>query len=42
MDIAILLKTPAKAFNKNERYVEREMQGTALDDELTRTFKTKG
>jgi lipopolysaccharide/colanic/teichoic acid biosynthesis glycosyltransferase len=37
MDLYILFKTPFKAINKNERYIERELQGKLLDDESTRT-----
>jgi lipopolysaccharide/colanic/teichoic acid biosynthesis glycosyltransferase len=37
LDIMILLKTPLKAVNKNERFVAKELQGTRLDDEMTRS-----
>ncbi len=36
-DISILLKTPLKAINRNERYVSEEFSGNRLDDETTRT-----
>ncbi len=35
LDVIILLKTPFKAVNKNERYVAKEMQGEELSDETT-------
>ena len=38
MDIYILLKTPMKAVNKNEKYVEAPVEGDLLDDETTRDF----
>ena len=38
LDIAILLKTPMKAVNKNEKYVEAAVEGDLLDDETTRDF----
>ncbi len=38
MDIYILLKTPLKAVNKNEKYVEASVEGDLLDDETTRDF----
>jgi lipopolysaccharide/colanic/teichoic acid biosynthesis glycosyltransferase len=37
-DIYILLKTPMKAVNKNEKYVEVPVEGDLLDDETTRDF----
>ena len=36
-DLSILLKTPLKAINRNERYVSEEFSGNRLDDETTRT-----
>ncbi len=38
MDIYILFKTPMKAVNKNEKYVEAPVEGDLLDDETTRDF----
>ena len=38
LDIYILLKTPMKAVNKNEKYVEAPVEGELLDDETTRDF----
>ncbi len=38
LDIYILLKTPMKAVNKNEKYVEAPVEGDLLDDETTRDF----
>lgn len=38
LDIYILLKTPMKAVNKNEKYVEAAVEGDLLDDETTRDF----
>ncbi|MBQ8689806.1 MAG: undecaprenyl-phosphate glucose phosphotransferase [Clostridia bacterium] len=40
LDIAILLKTPMKAINKNEKYVEEQQEGALLDDETTRPRTT--
>ena len=37
LDFAILLKTPLKAINRNERYVSEEFSGDKLDDETTRS-----
>lgn len=37
LDIGILLKTPLKAINRNERYVSEEFSGDRLDDETTRS-----
>ena len=37
LDFAILLKTPLKAINRNERYVSEEFAGDRLDDETTRS-----
>lgn len=37
LDIYILLKTPMKAVNKNEKYVEDQQEGELLDDESTRS-----
>ena len=37
LDISILLKTPLKAINRNERYVSEEFTGDRLDDETTRS-----
>ncbi|MBR5139838.1 MAG: undecaprenyl-phosphate glucose phosphotransferase [Clostridia bacterium] len=37
LDISILLKTPLKAINRNERYVSEEFAGDRLDDETTRS-----
>ncbi len=39
LDFAILLKTPLKAINRNERYVSEEFSGNLLDDETTRTHE---
>jgi len=36
-DIMILLKTPLKAINRNERYVPEEFAGERLEDETTRS-----
>jgi Undecaprenyl-phosphate glucose phosphotransferase len=38
LDIYILFKTPMKAVNKNEKYVEAPVEGELLDDETTRDF----
>ena len=38
LDIYILFKTPIKAVNKNEKYVEAPVEGELLDDETTRDF----
>ncbi len=38
LDIYILIKTPLKAINKNEKYVEAPVEGELLDDETTRDF----
>ena len=37
LDITILLKTPLKAVNRNERYVSAEFAGEPLEDETTRS-----
>ena len=37
LDFLILLKTPLKAINRNERYVSEEFAGDRLDDETTRS-----
>ena len=37
LDFAILLKTPFKAVNRNERFVSEEFTGDRLDDETTRS-----
>ena len=37
LDFAILLKTPLKAINRNERYVSEQFAGDRLDDETTRS-----
>lgn len=38
LDIGILLLTPFKAFNKNEKYVDDANEGELLDDESTRSY----
>ena len=35
LDITIILKTPFKAFNRNERYLSHELRGKILYDETT-------
>jgi lipopolysaccharide/colanic/teichoic acid biosynthesis glycosyltransferase len=36
-DFGILLKTPLKGINRNEKYVSEDFSGDNLDDETTRS-----
>jgi Undecaprenyl-phosphate glucose phosphotransferase len=37
LDLAILIKTPMKAINRHERYLDKDARGKKLDDETTRS-----